>query len=92
MDETELALDGNAVAGYLSEVFVSEMTASPVMCMSCGTVKAMAEEQLYMYPLSPGAVLRCASCGEALMVFVRHEGMLRVGLPGIRWVDIASSG
>lgn len=90
MDEKELALDGNAAAGILSEVFVGEMTASPVMCMWCGAVTAMAEEHLYMFPLAPGAVLRCSTCEEALMVFVRHEGMLRVGLPGVRWLDIAT--
>jgi len=79
-----------AAAGMLSEVFVTEMTAAPVMCMYCGTVTVMAEEHLYMFPLSPGAVLRCGTCEEALMVFVRHEGRLRVGLPGVRWLDVAA--
>jgi hypothetical protein len=32
----ELMLDGNAVAGLLSEVFALEMTACPCQCAHCG--------------------------------------------------------
>jgi ribosomal protein S27E len=92
MDERELGLDGNAVAGMLSEVFVGEMTASQVSCASCGTVKAMAEERLYMFPLSPGAVLRCSNCDAPMMVFVHRSGVVRVGMPGVRWLEVSAPG
>lgn len=92
MDEKELRLDGNAAAGMLSEVFATEMTASQASCAACGTVKAMAEETLYMFPNAPGAVLRCSTCDATMMVFVRRSGMLRVGIPGVRWLEIAAAG
>ena len=92
MDETDLELDGNAAAGVLSEVFVNEMTGSHVMCASCGQSAMMGEQRLYMYPLSPGAVLRCANCEEPLLVLVHRRGSLRVGIPGVRWLDIPTPG
>ena len=88
MDDEDLGLDGNAAAGVLSEVFVNEMTASHIMCDSCGESRMMGEERLYMYPLSPGAVVRCVNCDEPLLVLVHHRGMVRVGIPGVRWLDI----
>jgi hypothetical protein len=36
MDETDLRLDGNAVAGMLAEVFGFEMTAEWGGCAGCG--------------------------------------------------------
>lgn len=90
MDETELGLDGNAAAGMLSEVFISEMTASHVMCSSCGQSRMMGEERLYAFPLSPGAVLRCVNCDAPLLVFVRRGATLRLGIPGVRWMDISA--
>ena len=91
MDDDELGLDGNGAAGVLSEVFVSEMTASHVMCSSCGESRMMGEERLYMYPLSPGAVVRCANCDEPLLVLVRQRGTIRLGIPGVRWIDIPAT-
>ena len=92
MDDEELRLDGNAAAGVLSEVFVNEMTASHVMCDSCGEARMMGEERLYMYPLSPGAVVRCVNCDEPLLVLVHRRGALRVGIPGIRWLEFPEPG
>ena len=36
MDETDLRLDGNAVAGLLAEVFALEATTALVRCAGCG--------------------------------------------------------
>jgi hypothetical protein len=91
MDETQLRLDGNAAAGVLREVFVQELTQARGACASCGTVAAMGGQLLYMFPRAPGAVLRCSSCGDVLMVLVRGGGRYRLGLRGLTWLEIQDS-
>jgi hypothetical protein len=88
MDETELRLDGNAAAGMMREVFALELSAARGACGSCGAVAEMGSQHLYMYPLSPGAVLRCSSCGEVLMVVVHAGGRYRLGLRGLTWLEM----
>ena len=91
MDETQLRLDGNAAAGMLREVFVHELTAARGACASCGAVAQMGSQHLYMYALSPGAVLRCKTCQAVLMVFVHAGGRYRLGLRGLAWLEIPES-
>jgi hypothetical protein len=91
MDETQLRLDGNAAAGILREVFTRELSAARGACAGCGTVAAMGAQHLYMYPLSPGAVLRCSSCDNALLVLVHTPGRYRLGLRGLAWLEIPES-
>ena len=91
MDETQLRLDGNAAAGILREVFVHELSAARGACAVCGTIAPMGSQHLYMYPLSPGAVLRCTTCQEVLMVFVHAGGRYRFGLRGLTWLEILDS-
>lgn len=88
MDETQLRLDGNAAAGILREIFVHELSAARGACASCGTIAQMGSQHLYMYPLSPGAVLRCHTCQDVLMVFVRAGGRSRLGLRGLAWLEM----
>ena len=88
MDETQLRLDGNAAAGMLREVFVHDLSAARGACASCGAIAQMGGQHLYMYPLSPGAVLRCQSCQNVLMVFVHAGGRYRLGLRGLTWLEI----
>ncbi len=91
MDETQLRLDGNAAAGILREVFVHEMSAARGACAACGTIAPLGSQHLYMYPLSPGAVLRCTTCQEVLMVLVHAGGRYRLGLRGLTWLEILDS-
>jgi Family of unknown function (DUF6510) len=88
MDETQLRLDGNAAAGMLREVFVYDLSAARGECASCGAIGQMGSQHLYMYPLSPGAVLRCTSCDGILMVFVHGGGHYRFGMQGLKWLEI----
>ncbi len=91
MDETQLRLDGNAAAGILREVFVHELTAAQGACAGCGKVAAMGAHHLYMHPLSPGAVLRCRSCGDVLIVVVHAGGRYRVALRGLTWLEMVDA-
>ena len=88
MDETQLRLDGNAAAGILREVFVHELSAARGACASCGAIAQLGSQHLYMYPRSPGAVLRCTSCQDVLMVFVHAAGRYRLGLRGLTWLEM----
>lgn len=54
------AVDGNAVAGPLSEIFAVDVTAVEVTCNHCGSSAPLADAKAYVR--GPGTVLRCASC------------------------------
>ena len=88
MDETQLRLDGNAAAGILREIFLHEMTAARCACASCGAIAPIGSQHLYMYPRSPGAVLRCHGCQDVLLVFVHAGGRSQLGLRGLAWLEI----
>src|SRR5258708_20805040 len=92
MDETQLRLDGNAAAGMLREVFAYDLSAAGGACASCGAIAEIGSQHLYMYPLSPGAVLRCQFCQGILMVFVNAGDRYRLGMPGLKWLDIQVAG
>ena len=88
MDETQLRLDGNAASGILREVFVHDASAARGACACCGTIARLGSQHLYMYPRSPGGVLRCTGCQEILMVVVDFGGRYRIGLRGLTWLEL----
>ena len=90
MDETQLKLDGNAMGGVLQELFVDDVTTARGACASCGSVGDVGKQHLYMYPMSPGAVLRCATCENVLMVVVHARDRVRFALHGLAWLEIHS--
>jgi Family of unknown function (DUF6510) len=75
------ALDGNALAGLLQQVFGTEMTAAPSTCASCGWTGEVARLMVYMGV--PGTVVRCRSCTSVVMVFVQRRAMMCVDLRGL---------
>jgi hypothetical protein len=75
------ALDGNAIAGLLVEVFGDEMTAATGVCASCGASGPVAELEVYLQ--APGTVVRCRSCSAVLMVLVTARGVTCVDLQGL---------
>jgi transcription elongation factor Elf1 len=75
------ALDGNAIAGQLYEVFGGEMTASRSTCVACGATSYVAEAVVYMR--GPGTVARCRACGEVHMVLVTIRGVTCVDVRGL---------
>ncbi len=75
------ALDGNAIAGQLFDVFGAETTAATGTCASCGKSAAVAEFEVYLR--APGTVARCRTCGSVLMVFVTVRGITCVDLRGL---------
>jgi hypothetical protein len=79
------ALDGNAIAGQLVEVFGAELTTATGVCVSCGASGVVAELEVYLR--APGTVVRCRSCGSVLMVLVSRRGVTCVDLQGLRKLD-----
>jgi Family of unknown function (DUF6510) len=75
------ALDGNAIAGQLAEVFGAEMTTVTGVCAGCGASGVVAE--LVVYLKAPGTVVRCRSCESVLIVLVTRGGVTCVDLRGL---------
>ena len=80
------ALDGNAIAGHLLELFGAELTTARGTCASCGATGPIAELSVF---LSAGTVARCRSCGAVVMVLSTLRGVTRVDLRGIAALDVA---
>ena len=89
MNEADLRLDGNAVAGLLAEVFAVEMTTAVGTCAHCGASNAIGA--VHVYAQAPGTVLRCPSCTSVLMTIVRIRDQMHVDLSGTRRFELAVS-
>jgi hypothetical protein len=79
------ALDGNAIAGLLFDLFGAEMTTATGECAHCGAVAQVAE--LVVYLRAPGTVVRCRSCESVVMVLVDVRGIACVDLRGLAWLE-----
>jgi hypothetical protein len=86
MDNADLMVDGNALAGVLGEVFVNEMTSARVACAGCGKVEPIGAQHGYMQ--APGVVLRCCHCDAVLLVLMQQDGKHLLGFERIRWLEI----
>ena len=78
-------LDGNAIAGLLSDVFGAEMTTAVCECASCGAGGPVAETVVYLR--APGTVVRCRTCGSVMMVFVTVRETTCVDVRGLSTLD-----
>ena len=80
------ALDGNAIAGLLLDVFGTELTTAIGVCSHCGASGVLAE--VVVYTRAPGTVVRCRSCGGVLMVLVEARGITCVDLSGLERLTV----
>jgi hypothetical protein len=78
---SHLALDGNAAAGLLQEIFALEITAAQIQCAACDSAGAVGSLRLYAAPM--GAVLRCTHCDSVLMRAVHT--------PHGRWLEMTGA-
>jgi len=81
MSQTMRELDGNAMAGILSEVFAFDVTTAVGRCRGCGRSSAVAE--LAVYGPEPGLVARCPGCTDVLMRLVRTANEVWLDLAGM---------
>lgn len=75
-------LDGNAVAGLLSELFAIDVTAARVTCGGCGSVSVVGEVSVYGGAM--GAVFRCAHCDTAMIRLTRTKAGYWLDMRGAR--------
>ncbi|MEA2656444.1 MAG: hypothetical protein QOI23_1809 [Chloroflexota bacterium] len=88
MLQSDLKLDGNAIAGLLREIFTMEMTNANSTCAGCGKVHAVGRVDVYLN--APGAVLRCPACESVLMRIVRDRDRYWIDLTGTRCLEFRS--
>ena len=79
-------LDGNAVAGMLTDVFAGDATLFAGTCADCGATAVLAE--VHVYVAAPGTVLRCPECEAVVMRVVRMPDRLLVDFPALRRVEL----
>ncbi len=84
----DAALDANAVAGMLVEIFGSEMTAAPSQCAHCGNRAMVGTLRVYGMR-GMGIVMRCSICTEVVMRFMRRpDGSFLVDARGAAFLRI----
>jgi Family of unknown function (DUF6510) len=62
-------VDGNAAAGILSELFVSDLTVARAKCAGCGATQPIAV--LHVYAHGMGTVMRCPGCDGVVLRIAR---------------------
>ena len=73
-------LDGNDMAGALSEIFAVDVSSATAPCPSCRRVNVVAELRVYGGPQAPGLVARCCGCDEVVLRLVCW--------PNDTWLDL----
>jgi DNA-directed RNA polymerase subunit RPC12/RpoP len=73
-------VDGNALAGPLSEVFAVDLTTALSRCVNCGAAGPVA--RLRVYRQAPGLVARCPGCGGVVLRMVRSPDAAHLDLRG----------
>ena len=88
MNEAPRKLDGNAVAGPLTDVFSFDVTTVRCTCAQCGATAVLAEYHVYMD--APGTVVRCPACGAAVLRVAQTPGRTWLDLRGSRVLEITA--
>ena len=86
MNEGDLRLDGNHVAGMLAEVFQFDMTVEWTGCAACGARNQLGAMLVYAHGM--GAVVTCPSCGQPLLRIAHGEGRWWLDLRGMAWLQL----
>jgi hypothetical protein len=83
---TELMLDGNALAGTLQEIFGTDVTAASCECAACGNHAEVGT--LLAFTHGPGAVLRCSTCGAVTLRIVERTDAYLLDTRGLAWIRL----
>jgi hypothetical protein len=90
MEEDDMAddwVDGNALAGPLSELFGVDVTAAVGRCAGCGRTGPFAEARVH--DRAPGLVARCVGCQRVLLRLVRAPSRAWLDLQGLAYLQFA---
>ena len=80
MATDSLHVDGNGIAGLLSELAAAEMTSVLRTCQECGDPQPLGAHLAYH---GAGVVLRCPSCGDVAMRIAVQDDRLVVEWRGV---------
>lgn len=83
-------LDGNVLAGPISDLFVFEPTTTQGQCQSCADIATLGQAAVYGAPM--GFVARCRNCDDVLIVIVEIAGRKLLNMRGLRWLKVLNSG
>jgi hypothetical protein len=81
----ELMLDGNAVAGMLTEVFAVEMTTATMTCGNCGMAGAVGAMHVFR---GAGIVMRCQDCDNVVAKIAGNGTRMWMSFPGMQTLEI----
>ena len=79
-------VDGNVLAGPLSELFSVDMTQATGRCVGCGDESVLARAMVY--ESGTDLVVRCSHCDDVMMTLVHTPGDLRIELRGIGMLKV----
>ncbi|MEV0186068.1 DUF6510 family protein [Streptomyces sp. NPDC050625] len=82
-------VDGNALAGPLSEVFAVDVTAATSRCANCGCTGPVA--RLHVYGHAPGLAARCQRCGRVVLRTTRTRDAIWLDMSGAASLSIPVS-
>jgi hypothetical protein len=79
-------IDGNVLAGPLSEIFRSDMTLAQGSCKSCQHHMLLADTVVEMD--DAGFIVMCPSCHHVLFTVVKNESRTWIDLQGLGGLGI----
>jgi len=78
-------LDGNVLAGPVSDLFDFEPTTAKGQCRSCADIATLGQAVVFGPPM--GFVARCRNCDEVLLVVVESAERQFLKMRGLRWLQ-----
>ena len=79
-------VDGNVLAGPLSELFLADITTATGRCIGCGDESVLARAMVY--ESGNDLVVRCPSCDSVLLTLVRTADDMRLEFRGVGFLRI----
>ncbi|MHA7264182.1 DUF6510 family protein [Arthrobacter sp. TMN-37] len=79
-------LDGNVLAGPLSEFAAGDLTLAEGRCENCGETGVLATTRVYAN--APGLTARCRMCGSVLLRLTEAGGRSVLDLRGLSYLSI----
>ena len=79
-------LDGNVLAGSLSEVFHADMTMANTCCAGCDDVTVVARSIVEVDGST--FVVRCHQCGNIMATLSQAGEENRLDTSGMRWLGV----
>jgi hypothetical protein len=85
-DTAATHVDGNALAGPLSELFSVDMTTASARCAGCGDISPLA--MAMVYPKPKAFIVRCHVCDTILLTLIQSRDNSWIDLEGLSALSI----